>query len=223
MVQLDPDGIRRGPGLALHAYASMLDLIADGRLQAGEPILIERLTEHLGTSQTAVCEAVMRLVQEGLATEGPDGRLRMISLSESYVRNVYLVRGALEGLCTELATPHIRVEDLVQLRALIHETADALARSDARPYLRSDTQLHALIIRATTNTVLLTALQALQPHVNLIHRYVQRIEGAHLLSSHQEHLEIVAAIADRDTVRARYAMEQHIRNTGERIGRLLGL
>jgi len=223
MVQLDPDGIRRGPGLALHAYASMLGLIADGRLQAGEPILIERLTEHLGTSQTAVCEAVMRLVQEGLATEGPDGRLRMISLSESYVRNVYLVRGALEGLCTELATPHIRVEDLVQLRALIHETADALARSDARPYLRSDTQLHALIIRATTNTVLLTALQALQPHVNLIDRYVQRIEGAHLLSSHQEHLEIVAAIADRDTVRARYAMEQHIRNTGERIGRLLGL
>ncbi|MGQ9925277.1 MAG: GntR family transcriptional regulator [Chloroflexaceae bacterium] len=223
MVQLDPDGIRRGPGLALHAYASMLDLIADGRLQAGEPLLIERLTEHLGTSQTAVCEAVMRLVHEGLATEAADGRLRMISLSESYVRNVYLVRGALEGLCTELATPHIRVEDLVQLRALIHETADALARSDARPYLRSDTQLHALIIRATPNTVLLTALQTLQPHVNLINRYVQRIEGMHLLSSHQEHLEIVAAIADRDTVRARYAMEQHIRNTGERIGRLLGL
>ncbi len=223
MVQLDPDGIRRGPGLALHAYAGMLDLIADGRLQAGEPILIERLTEHLGTNQTAVCEAVMRLVQEGLVTEAADGRLHIISLSDGYVRNVYLVRGTLEGLCAELATPYIRMEDLFQLRALIHETADALARGDARPYVRSDTQLHALIVGATTNTVLLTALQTLQPHVNLIHRYLQRIEGAHLLTSHQEHLEIVAAIADRDAVRARYAMEQHIRKTGERIGRLLSL
>lgn len=223
MLQLDPDGIRRGPGLALHAYAGMLDLIADGRLQAGEPILIERLTEHLGTNQTAVCEAVMRLVQEGLVTEAADGRLHIISLSDGYVRNVYLVRGTLEGLCAELATPCIRMEDLFRLRALIHETADALARGDARPYVRSDTQLHALIVGATTNTVLLTALQTLQPHVNLIHRYLQRIEGAHLLTSHQEHLEIVAAIADRDAVRARYAMEQHIRKTGERIGRLLSL
>ncbi len=223
MVQLDPDGIRRDSGLALYAYAGMLDLIADGRLQAGEPILIERLTEHLGTTQTAVCEAVMRLVQEGLATEAADGRLRMISLSESYVHNVYLVRGALEGLCAELATPYIRVEDLIHLRELIHETADALARGDARPYLRSDTQLHTLIVGATANTILLTALQALRPHVNLIHRSMQRIAGAHLLTSHQEHLEIVAAIADRDAIRARYAMEQHIRNTGERITRLLSL
>lgn len=223
MEQLDPDDIRRGSGLALHAYAGMLDLIAEGRLQAGEPILIERLTEHLGASQTAVCEAVMRLVQEGLATEAADGRLRIVGLSASYVQNVYLVRGALEGLCTELATPYIRLEDLIELRALLHETGDALARSDARPYLRSDTQLHALIIRATTNNILLTALRSLQPHVNLIHRYMQRIEGAYLLSSYQEHLEIVAAIADRDAVRARYAMEQHIRRTGERIGKLLSL
>lgn len=216
-------GVRRSPSLALQVHAALRELITSGRIQPGERVVIKRLAEQLGVSQTPVHEAVARLAQEGLIVEAASGSLHVVELTDQYVREVFLVRGALEGLCAELVTPLIRAEDLAALRTQMNDTAASAVRGDHRPYTRSDLNLHQLVIAATTNQVLARELQSLQPHIDMIHSYSKRAEaeGAHLLMSHQEHLQIIAAIADRDGARARYAMEQHIRSAGERIVKLI--
>lgn len=214
-------GVQRSPSLALQAHSALLELITSGQIPPGERVVIERLAEQLGVSQTPVREAVARLAQEGLIVEQATGRLHVVELSEQYVRDVFTVRGALEGLCAELATPLLAPAELALLGAQMAETSAALARGDHGPYTRSDASLHRLLTGATTNRVLAKELTSLQPHVDLIRGYSQRNEGAHLRASHEEHLRIVAALAARDSAAARSAMEQHIRNAGERIIQLI--
>lgn len=221
MAKTATSGVQRAPSLALQVHAALLELITGGQIQPGERVVIERLAEQLGVSQTPVREAVARLAQEGLIAEAASGRLHVVELSEQYVRDVFTVRGALEGLCAELAAPLIAPAALAQLRAQLDETTAGLARGDHGPYTRSDASLHRLVIGATTNRVLAKELASLQPHVDLIRGYSQRTEGAHLRASHEEHLQIVAALAARNGAAARSAMEQHIRNAGERIIQLI--
>lgn len=221
MVKNVAGGVQRSPSLALQVHAALLELITGGQIQPGERVVIERLADQLGVSQTPVREAVARLAQEGLVVEAPNGRLHIVALSEPYVRDVFLVRGALEGLGIELATPRIGAGDLAALRAQLAETTAALAQGDHRPYARSDASLHRLIADQTTNRMLANELRSLQPHVDLIRGYSQRSDGAHLRASHHEHLAIMAALEAGDCDRARSVMEQHIRSAGERIIKLI--
>lgn len=221
MTHPGPAGLQRSPSLALQVHAALLDLVRDGRLQPGERVVIERLAEQLGVSQTPVREAVARLAQEGLVVEGSSGRLQIVALSEVYVREVFLVRGALEGLCAELAAPQLADAELADLAQQMEATTEALARGDNGPYTRSDASLHRLLIDRMGNSMLAKELRSLQPHVDLIRSYSQRTEGAHLRESHQEHLAILAALRARDDAAAREATERHIRNAGERIVHLI--
>jgi DNA-binding GntR family transcriptional regulator len=205
----------------MQVHDALLEQITTGRLEPGERLVIERLADQLGVSQTPVREAVARLVQEGLTTEAPNGRLQVVALTEPYVRDTFLVRGALEGLAAELAAPQISEAHLTTLQTLVAGTTAALAEGDYDVYVRTDASLHRLILEAANNSVLNNELQSLQPHVDLIRGYSQRNNGEHLRESHQEHLRIIDALAHRDPVTARQAMEQHIRAASARIIRLI--
>ena len=160
--------IQRGPSLAMQVHDALLEQIATGRLEPGERLVIERLADELGVSPTPVREAVARLVQEGLTTEAPNGRLQVVALTEEYVRDTFLVRSALEGLGAELAAPRISESDLAALQALMADITAALAEGDYEVYVRTDAGLHRLIVEAANNMVLSNELQSLQPHIDLI-------------------------------------------------------
>jgi DNA-binding GntR family transcriptional regulator len=214
-------GVQRSRSLALQVHTALLDLVRKGALQPGERVVIERLAELLGVSQTPVRESVARLAQEGLVVEGASGRLYMVALSEPYVRDVFWVRGALEGLCAEVATPLLSRADQDDLEAQLAATHAAFAQDDYGPYMQSDARLHELLITRTPNAMLRKELLSLQPHVELIRSYSQRTNGAHLRASHQEHVQICAAFRAGDAALARMRTEQHIRHAGERIIKLI--
>ncbi len=213
--------IQRSLSLATQVYNVLRENITTGRLAPGERIVIDRLAEQLGVSAIPVREAVARLVQENLITEGPNRRLQVIALSEQYVRDTFLVRSVLEGLAAELAAPRISEVNLVTLRQLLAETAIALAEGGFDVYVRADASLHGLVAEAADNIVLTSELHSLQPHIDLIRSYSQRNTGIHLQKSHQEHLQILEALENRDAMAARQAMEQHIRNASARIVQLI--
>lgn len=213
--------LRRAPSLAIQAHDAILDLMTSGRIEPGERLVLDRLAEQLGVSPTPVREAVARLVQEGLVTEVASGRLQVIALTEHYVRDTFLVRGALEGLAAELAAPRLSNDQLATLHALMDATTSALAQGNHEVYARSDASLHHLIATTADNRVLLNELQALQPHIDLIRGYSQRNNGDHIRESHQEHVLILEALSRHDAAAARQMVEQHIRNASARIVRLI--
>jgi len=213
--------IHRQPSLASQVQAALRDDIAMGKLARGERIVVEHLAEQLGVSPTPVREAVACLVQDGLICETPDGKLQVVPLTRDYVLDIFLVRSALEGLAAELAATRMSIADLTTLQQAIKSTTTALANRDYDVYVATDALLHRSVRTTAGSLVLSRELHALEVHVAYIRGYSQRHVGDHLPLSHQEHRIVVEALVQRDALAARRAMEQHIRQSGERIAQLI--
>ncbi len=213
--------IRRQPSMTSQVRTALCEDIANGTLTRGERIVVERLAEWFGVSPTPVREAVAGLVQDGLISETDDGKLQVVPLTRDYVLDTFAVRTALEGLAAELAASRIAATDLAILAQALRDTTVALARGAYGVYMTTDALFHRLVGTAAGNLVLSRELQSLQVHVAYIRGYAQRQVGEHMARSHQEHGQVVAALAGRDPLAARQAMEQHIRQSGERIAQLI--
>lgn len=213
--------IHRRPSITSQVRTALCEDIANGTLARGARIVVERLAERFGVSPTPVREAVAGLIQDGLISETFDGKLQVVLLTRDYVLDTFAVRSVLEGLAAELAATRIAAADLATLSQALQETTAALARGDYAVYMTTDTLFHGLIGAAAGNPVLARELQSLQVHVAYIRGYAQRHVGEHMARSHQEHGQVVDALAGRDPIAARQAMEQHIRQSGERIAQLI--
>jgi DNA-binding GntR family transcriptional regulator len=213
--------VRNPANLSQHVYEAVTAGIATGDVRPGARVVVERLAEQLGVSQTPVREALGRLITEGLVLECGGGRFQVVPLTPAYVADTFLVRGALEGLAAELAASRFIDARLAALAAALDAVDTALQQGSTDAYARFDDALHRSIFETADNTVLLRELKPLQIHVDLIRYYSRGRAGRHIALSHVEHGAIMRALCARDARRSREAMETHIRNAGRRIEQLI--
>jgi DNA-binding GntR family transcriptional regulator len=152
------------------------------------------------------------------------------------VREAYLVRGELEGLAAELATPHLSDDELEQLHeaqvlfrtAIEHEIANRRTGRDAEPWSaendweRANNLFHEVIQRASGNRQLQLAIAHLHRSFPRHLTWAALSKSAHLLGDNvQQHSAIVEAIERRDPREARRLMAQHVHDAGELVAVLL--
>lgn len=94
--------------------------IMSGQLPAGTAVPQDEIARRLGVSITPVREALRRLESEGLISYRAHRGATVSELSQDAARELYLLRGAVEGLCARLAAARITGEELSRLREL-HE------------------------------------------------------------------------------------------------------
>jgi DNA-binding GntR family transcriptional regulator len=213
--------IERQQPLANQVHTALCEAIATGKLIPGEQVVIEHVAAWLGVSATPVREAIASCLQDGLIQRTPDGKLQVVPLTREYVLDVFLVRRALEGLAAEVAAEHVSESDIEELCTLMSNTTTALAHGDYDAYIAADALLHAIVISRSGSQMLARELEVLRAHVAYIRGYSQRRIGEHLQNSHEEHIAIVDALAQRDAVMARQTMEAHIQRAGRRIVQLI--
>ena len=213
--------IQRRSTLTSQVRTALAEDIAAGVLSAGERIVVERLAERLGVSATPVREAIASWVQDGLIEKTADDKLRVVPLTPTYVEEVFLVRGALEGLAAELAAKRISDDKLETLSWALSETTADLGRGSVAVYTTTDALLHRMVVTVAKNSILTREFEWLQAHLAYIRAYSQRRVGEHLWCSHHEHSEIVATLRQHDSLAARSAMEEHIRRSSARITDLI--
>ncbi|HLI50947.1 MAG TPA: GntR family transcriptional regulator [Thermomicrobiaceae bacterium] len=213
--------IRRPRSLANQVHDALCESLASGALQPGSRVVVEHLAAQLGVSPTPVREAIARLMQEGLVLESSSGRLQVVPLTPDYVRETFLVRGVLEGLAAELATPRMSDSQLRGLSEELELTGAALDLGNFEAHVRIDAVLHLSIYEASENPMLARELRTLEAHVNYIRGYSARHTGDHIRRSHEEHLRLIEALSGRDPVQAREVMEAHIAGARERIVKLI--
>src|SRR5688500_3704995 len=93
------------------------DDIVSGRVEPGEVLRQEQLSDRLGVGRTPTREALRLLAAQALAPFTPNRGVRVRALSRDELREAFLVRSALEGLATELAVPRMTPERLAELDA----------------------------------------------------------------------------------------------------------
>ena len=86
-----------------HLVARTLrELIVDGKLAEGTPLVQRELAQQLGVSPTPVRAGVSQLEREGFVVVTPTGRALVRRLTREDFEEIYAARLGLEGLAARL-------------------------------------------------------------------------------------------------------------------------
>lgn len=132
------------------AYESLRQAIIHGRWGPHEPLVVSRIASDLGVSRITVANALKRLAGEGFVSLEPHKEAVVARLDPEGVREIYLMRAALEELAAKEAAERITAEELEEgdrLNRIIRELR--VASPEAIPAIRAaDRAFHRHLRRA---------------------------------------------------------------------------
>jgi DNA-binding GntR family transcriptional regulator len=214
---IDKDGI--DVPLSDVVYQRMLDSIHSGALTPGSVINEVELAREFGVSRGPVREAVRRLQGIQIVTREPYMKARVVSMTAESALELFQIRMGLEGVACFLAAQRMTDEEIAQLQS----DMDAFYQSKGSPQLSALTgearhfDLHGRIVKACGNTRIISTLCEDLYHLLRIYR---RHSGSVLErkdDAHDEHWQIVRALASRDGRLAESLMRSHIERAANHI------
>lgn len=202
-------------------FARLRDLVLQGEFEAGERLTEVKLADRLGVSRTPVRTALLELEHAGLVQAIAGGGYAMRRFTPAEVRDVMIVRGALEGLAARLAAERgLDREELAGLRFCLAEGDLVLGETgptDELDYASVNGRFHQLLAEASGNTPLHRAidhhnsLPFASPNAMLPVQASIEDHCFWLRSAHLQHHAIVDAIEAREGHRAQTLAEEHAR------------
>ncbi len=198
--------------LTERAYRAIKEEILSARLPPNAPVPIERFLREMKLSRTPVREAIQRLEREGFVEIRPRLGTFVAPLDLRKIREMYYVRGALEGAAARMAAA---LADPAHLAAIGGELRrhPLEAPGDLRAMSESGHRLHLFISEECGNQTLAGMIRQLQDHFRRFRNLSLQIPEK-VLASHRQHLEILAALEARDGDRAERLMREHLEQAG---------
>lgn len=177
--------------------------ILTNRLKPGSVLLEREFATRFGVSKTPVREALSLLVHEGLVELLPRKGYLVSSTTIRDAQDYFDLRVILEGAAAEAAARRLTGEQLRQLEAL---AAPDNPQEGVGRMLERNFAFHMLIARASGNSRLATLIERLL-------RETTRLITLGFVPG--EHERLIGALRARDPIRARAAMEEHVRTVRE--------
>jgi len=214
---IDKDGL--DVPLSDVVYQRILDSIHSGALTPGSVINEVELAREFGVSRGPVREAVRRLQGIQIVTREPYIKARVVTMSAESALELFQIRMGLEGVACFLAAQRMTDEEIT----LLQRDMDAFYQAKASPHLATATDevrhfdLHERIVRACGNTRIISTLCEDLYHLLRIYR---RHSGSVLErkdDAHDEHWQIVRALASRDARLAESLMRSHIERAANHV------
>jgi DNA-binding GntR family transcriptional regulator len=187
--------------------------IVEHRLQPGTKLAEQKLADHFGVSRTLVRQALFQLAQKHLIRMEPARGAFVAAPTVEEARQVFAVRRMLE---VEMTRAFVREATPAKIKALREHIAmekAAVEGGDAAGGVELLGDFHVRMAELTGNDVLVQILKDLVSRSSLITLMYQRA-GAQR-HSQEEHVELVKAIAARDTARAVKLMTEHLLHVEE--------
>src|SRR5258707_5840510 len=103
------DPLTVAPNLIERVHLSLVDAIADGSLAPNERLTQEEIAQRLSVSRQPVSHALQLLKRQGLVVEQGKRGLTVAPVEPHWIRSLYQVRAALDGLASRLAAERVSV------------------------------------------------------------------------------------------------------------------
>jgi DNA-binding GntR family transcriptional regulator len=182
--------------------------ILSGRTDPGERLVEEQLTKRLGISRAPLREAMRLLAQQGLVEHIPRRGVRVATLSDDDVRELYEVRDVLE----RHAVAAIPADgDLTGLRAALEVMRRATDADDRLELANAHRRFHVEVVRLGGNHQLAGLYESILVRIQLYMAVNMRREAevARAEDGVLRHERLLAAITEGDVVRIREALSGH--------------
>ncbi len=202
-----------------------------GLLPAGTRLPAEReLCARLGIARSTLRQALTALTHSGhvYATRGRGGGTFVADPLPPAERASPQVLARWRETCDErlavelgvavLAAERAEEDELVALEELVAQLEDEL--EDFAAYRQTDIRLHVGLAEATSSARLVRVMTDVQGAMTDLIAYIAHPPEV-LASSNEQHRRILAAVRERDTLRAARVMSEHLQGTERVLAGLL--
>lgn len=192
-------------------FHKLRDDILSGKYEEHEELKEVAIGEEMGVSRTPVREAFRQLELEGLIQIIPNKGAYVTGITEKDVKDIYMIRSLLEGLCARWATEHITRNRWMKWRKMFIWQSSMQPRGIWNS-LRSWITV-SMIFYMRHATVRYWSIQ-----LKDFHQYVLRVRKKTLSNknrgpkSNEEHKKIMEAIKAHDADLAEKLAHQHMIN-----------
>ncbi len=183
--------------------------ILSGKYKDNEELKEVAIGEELGVSRTPVREAFRQLELEGLIQIIPNKGAYVTGISIKDVKDIYMIRSLLEGLCARWATENITKEQLEEMEENVYLTEFHAGKGHNDQIAALDNRFHEIMYEACNSKMLEQQLRA-------FHDYVLRVrkktlsQGKRGTQSNREHKLILEAIKEGNPEKAEQVANKHV-------------
>jgi DNA-binding GntR family transcriptional regulator len=202
------------PNLRERVYKALKEMIIIQEIPPGEKLDEDSLASQLGVSRTPVRESLYRLENEGIVKIIPRRGAFIVKHSKESINEILSVREVLEGLSAREAASHITDAALEVLESLSEKFSESNVRLLSKEYLQVDVKFHKTIIEASKNEWLISLMNILNDHIQMLRLRTVTFQGRPEQSL-SEHRRILEALKARDPLLAESLMREHINNVRE--------
>lgn len=188
----------RKDNLYYDIYNTLRDDILSGKITPSEKITEIGLAKKLNVSRTPIRLAITKLREEGLIK----GNYVYIP-NETDFRDIFQVRGLLEGFAAEYCATYITEESLLKLEECVKNGVS----DDEHIRLESNYLFHQILVEETHNKKLIQIIDQMQSLIRLFRITVTLQKRPRLVSEHEE---IYQAIKEGNGSRAKKLIQEHI-------------
>lgn len=192
-------------------FQKLREDILSGKYKEHEELKEVAIGEELGVSRTPVREAFRQLELEGLIQIVPNKGAYVTGITAKDVKDIYMIRSLLEGLCAKLATENITKEQLEEMEENIYLAQFHAEKGHMDQMAELDNRFHEILYEACNSKMLEHTLRD-------YHQYVLRVRQKTLSNntrgraSNDEHRQIMEAIRCGDAEKAGRLANQHMLN-----------
>lgn len=206
-----PEAVRPPRGKTQYVHDWLREQILTGELRPGEPIRQIEVAKRLGVSPTPVREAIRQLHASGMLSHHDNHGAAVTELSEEAIMELYLLRGAMEGLGARLAAGRCDEESLAGLRRVQARMVEALgARAPARELAQLSREFHAAVATIGGPEVIAERLERLWSSYPIPYSASMWADDELAARNVRAHEEVIDALSRGDGDAAAAIMEGHI-------------
>lgn len=188
--------------------------ILSGKYEEHEELREVAISEEMGVSRTPVREALRQLELEGLIQIIPNKGAYVTGITEKDVKDIYMIRSLLEGLCARWATANITREQMEEMEENVYLARFHAQKGHLEQLAALDNRFHDILYEACDSKIL-------EHQLKDFHEYVLRVRKKTLANvnrgpkSNEEHCQIMEAIKAGDADKAEQLANRHILNAYE--------
>ncbi|NGO53721.1 GntR family transcriptional regulator [Allomesorhizobium camelthorni] len=210
------EAISPSKSLVDKTYGALLDAICTGEFRPGQRLGQDEIAERLKVSRQPVNSAIAMLRAQRFVIDTGRRGVEVAPVDAKLFESIYQVRGAIEPLAVELATPRLSPGSITRGREIVARGTRLMHANDARGVLQADIDFHTLIYELSGNEIITDMMQLNWGHLRRSMGEVLRFPGM-TLQVWKEHKAIFKAMSEGSASVAADLMRQHIVNAPRRV------
>ncbi|MBW1635113.1 MAG: GntR family transcriptional regulator, partial [Deltaproteobacteria bacterium] len=203
------------------AYRLIFEAIRN-TYQPGELLLEKNMMASLKMSRTPVAMALNRLVSEGILNKIHKKGCYIPNLNRDDATAAFQARKLLEGSAANDAAKFSSSKELEELTKLLAKGEKAVEDKNYRLFVETDEEFHHRLVKLSKNEYIYRAWRLVYFRTNIYSRFFDSlyydketiVSGKILkMMSPQQHRSILQALIDRDPIKCKSLVEEHIEHS----------